>query len=95
MPPGKVLYSGVGFFALPAGFAFTFGIFSKISIPFPWRLVRIGMAIVFFLGALQAFERLLRPENAHELFFAGYCLADLRGEHFSKRPQENQIHIST
>jgi hypothetical protein len=65
-PHGNAFYSGVGLFASMAGFAFTFGSFSKISIPFPWRLVQIGIAIVFFLGALQAFERFFRPERARE-----------------------------
>jgi hypothetical protein len=64
-PHGKLFYAGVALFALPAGTVFAFRIFAPGSMPFGWRLATAGVAMVFIFGALQAFERLLRPEIAH------------------------------
>ena len=63
-PHGAAFYFSVAFFASLAGSMFAWGVFAVNGAPFPWRLVRTGVAVVFFFGALQSFERLLRPDKA-------------------------------
>lgn len=65
-PHGTGFYFGVAVFALLAGSMFTWGAFAPSGAPFAWRLVRIGVAIIFLFGAVQSFERLFRRERAQD-----------------------------
>jgi hypothetical protein len=62
-PRRKGFYSGTAILALFTGGLFAFGIFAS-SDPLSVRLIRLAIAIVSFLAALQAFERRFHPQTA-------------------------------
>jgi hypothetical protein len=63
-PRRKIFYSATALIGLVGGSVFAFDMYTNEGAPFVWRLVRASIAIVFFVGALQALERLFRPEKA-------------------------------
>jgi hypothetical protein len=70
-PHGKGFYVAVAVFASLFGFLFVWGTFASGSLagvpldtPMVWRLVSVGIAAIFVIGAMQAFERLLAPARA-------------------------------
>jgi hypothetical protein len=64
-PHGKAHYSVVAFFTLLAATVFTWGVFRSGNEPIASRLFGAGLAAFCLLAALQALERLLRPEQAN------------------------------
>jgi hypothetical protein len=70
-PHGKVFYAAVAILASLFGFGFAWGAVAMGSFagvplhtPLLWRVAQAGVAAVFLLGALQAFERWLAPLRA-------------------------------
>jgi hypothetical protein len=70
-PHGKVFYIAVAVLASPFGFLFVWAASGKAILdgvppntPMVWRAVQAGVAALFLIGAMQAFERWLAPARA-------------------------------
>lgn len=61
-PHGKGFYIAVAVFASLFGCGFLWGAF--VDTPLVWRLAAAGLAAIFLIGAMRAFERLLAPARA-------------------------------
>jgi hypothetical protein len=71
VPHSKGFYATVAILTTLVGLAFLLGAFAKSSFagvlldtPMVWRLVQAGIAAIFLIGAMQAFERWLSPARA-------------------------------
>lgn len=69
-PHGRTFYGLVAVFALAAACASTWRIFTSTNVPRGWQVVNGAIAVIFFLGALQAAERVFRPGRASARFGA-------------------------
>jgi hypothetical protein len=70
-PHGRGFYVTVAILASLFGFAFLWGSSEKASLdgvplntPMVWRVAAAGIAAIFLIGVMQAFERLLVPARA-------------------------------
>jgi hypothetical protein len=69
-PHHAFFYPSVLLLAVILGSLFTYGILAPDTRSHELRLACAGFAVVFLICALQAFERLLKPEKAYQRFHA-------------------------